>query len=460
MHHENTSQIFNDLVKFLTIFFKYKWMILAVFIAVSAIGIYLVMDRYPTLYEAKASIIVKLGQESMYRSETQANRTERVMGQQEALNNEISILTNHGLIKNVVASVGVKNLYPDFLKDGATESDRILNVAVMKFTQNLSALPIKESNIIEVSFKNERPAIAAKALNTLVEKFKDKHADVYSDPKSSFLEEQTGNFSEKLKQIEDKLQSFKQTHQVYSLDEQRSALLNQRVVLDTTFRTTQTQIQEVEQKIAFTKSPGWNSEAILASKTQLRTLQQKERELLERYTPNSRMVQSIRKEMQAVEESIVGPLEDARKIELSKLEGELGALKVKADGLRRQIGQISGEVRAIDSREKEYLNLKRELGTHEGNYKVYLGKFEESRIVDDMNKRKLSNVSVIQNAIVPVGPAPDKKKQLIPLSIIFALVVGFGLAYLRELVPQRLTTPLAAEKHLSLPVMVTIALKK
>jgi len=459
MHHENTSQIFNDLVKFLTIFFKYKWMILAVFIAVSAIGIYVVMDRYPTLYEAKASILVKLGQESMYRPETQGG-TQRVMSPQEALNNEISILTNHDLIKNVLKSVGIKNLYPEMLEDGATESDRMLNVAVIKFGKKLSATPIKESNIIEVSFKNEQPAIAAQALNTLIEQFKDKHADVYSDPKSSFLEEQTGNFSDKLKQSEDKLQAFKQRHQVYSLDEQRSALLNQRIILDTTLRTTQTQIQEVEQKIAFTKSPGWNSEAILASKTQLRTLQQKERELLERYTPNSRMAQSIRKEMQAVEESIVGPLEDARKIELSKLEGELGALKVKADGLRRQVGQISGEVRAIDSREKEYLNLKRELGTQEGNYKVYLGKFEESRIVDDMSKRKLSNVSVIQNAIVPVGPAPDKKKQLVPLSIIFALVVGFGLAYLREMVPQRLTTPLAAEKHLGLPVMVTIALKK
>jgi len=263
-----------------------------------------------------------------------------------------------------------------------------------------------------------------------------------------------------LKHTENKLQAFKQQHQVYSLDEQRSALLQQRVVLDTTFRTTLTQIQEVEQKIAFVKSPGWNSEAILASRTQLRTLQQKERELLERYTPTSRMVQSLRKEIQAVEESIVGPLEDARKIELSKLEGELGALKVKAEGLRRQIGQIGGEVRSLDAREKEYLNLKRALGVEEANYKNYLAKFEESRIVDDMNIKKLSNVSIVQNAIVPISPAPDKKKQLIPLSIIIGLVAGFGLAYFRELVPQRLTTPLAAEKHLGLPVMVTIALKK
>ena len=135
MHHENTNQIFNDVVKFLTIFFKYKWMILTVFIIVSAICIYMVIDRYPTLYEAKASILVKLGQESMYRSETQPGRSERVVGASEALNNVINILTNHDLIKNVVAVVGVKNLYPEWLEGGAKETDRMLNRAVMAIGQ-------------------------------------------------------------------------------------------------------------------------------------------------------------------------------------------------------------------------------------------------------------------------------------------------------------------------------------
>jgi uncharacterized protein involved in exopolysaccharide biosynthesis len=459
MHHENTSQIFNDVLKFLTIFFKYKWMILTIFIAVSVIGIIVAIDRYPTLYEAKASILVKLGQESMYRPETQGG-TLRVMSPQEALNNEIEILTNHDLIKNIIKSVGIKNLYPEMLEDGAAESDRMLDVAVVRFGKRLAASPIKDSNIIEVSFQNENPTIAAKALNTLMEQFKDKHSDVYSDPKSPFLEEQTISYSEKLKQVEDKLQVFKQSHQVYSLDEQRSGLLQQRISLDTILRSTQTQIREVEQKIAFVKSSAWSTEAILPSKTQIRTLEQKERELLERYTPNSRMAQNIRKEILAVEESVSGPMEDARRIELSKLEGELGALKAKADGLHRQVGQISGEVRALDTREKEFLNLKRDLGVQEGNYKNYLAKFEESRIVDDMNKRKLTNVSVVQNAIVPIGPAQNKKRQFSILAIIFGLVAGFGVAYFLEFVPQRLTTPLAAEKHLGLPVMVSIALKK
>ena len=458
MHKEHTNNFFNDMLKLLTIFFKYKWMIVAIFLTISVVGV-LMVKSMPTLYEAKASILVKLGHESMYRPETQGG-AQRIMNAEEALNNEIKILTNQDLIKNVVASVGIQNLYPEMVKDGSPASNRMLEIAAMMFGQNLSAMAIKDSNIIEVSFKHEKPAIAAQALNTLVEQFKDKHIDVYSDPKSSFLEEQTGDFGEKLKQVEDKLQSFKQRHQVYSLDEQRSALLQQRISLDTGLRTTQTQIREVEQKIAFVNSSRWSTEAILETKTRLRTAQQKERELLERYTENSRIVQNIRREMQAVEESVMGPLEDARRIELSKLEGELGALKVKADGLRRQIGQISGAVQALDAREKEYLNLKRDLGTQESNYKTYLGKFEESRIVDDMNKKKLSNVSVIENATVPIRPAKNKKRQYALLSVILGLGAALGLAYLREYVPQRLTTPLAAEKYLGLPVMVSIALKK
>ena len=458
MHQENANNFFGDILKFLTIFFKYKWMIVPIFLIISIVGVVMI-KRMPTLYEAKASILVKLGHESWYRPETQGG-PQRAMSAEEALNNEIKILTNQDLIKNVVATIGVGNIYPQLVKVGSPPSNRTLEVAAMMFADYLSAIPIKTSNIIEVSFKHKDPVIAARTLNALIEQFKDKHIDVYSDPKSPFLEEQTSNFSEKMKQVEDNLQSFKQRNQVYSLDEQRSALLQQRIALDTLLKTTQTQMQEIEQKIAFVKSSRWSTEAILETRTRLRTAQQKERELMERYTENSRIVQNIRREIQALEESVAGPLEDARRIELSKLEGELGALKAKADGLHRQVGQISGEVRALDSREKEYTNLKRDLITQEGNYKTYLGKYEESRIVDDMNKRKLSNVSVIQNATVPIKPAENKKRQYAMFTVILALGAAFGLAYLREHVPQRLTTPLAAEKHLGLPVMVTIALKK
>ena len=39
MHQENTSNLFGDTLKFLTIFFKYKWMIVAIFFTISVVGV-------------------------------------------------------------------------------------------------------------------------------------------------------------------------------------------------------------------------------------------------------------------------------------------------------------------------------------------------------------------------------------------------------------------------------------
>jgi uncharacterized protein involved in exopolysaccharide biosynthesis len=212
--------------------------------------------------------------------------------------------------------------------------------------------------------------------------------------------------------------------------------------------------------MAIVRGHNWQPEGTPESRTRLAALQIKERELLEKYTENSRMVQSVRNEMNAVRESDKKLMEEARRIELSKLQGELAVLQAKADGLRRQVGQISGELQVLDSREKEFTNLRREMGAQETQYKTYLNKLEEARILDDLNKKKMTNVSVLQTASVPISPVKSKKQQYMLASIILALGAALGLAFVREKIPQHMTTPLAAEKHLGLPVIAAIALKK
>ena len=208
------------------------------------------------------------------------------------------------------------------------------------------------------------------------------------------------------------------------------------------------------------KGPQWRTEISPEGKTQLAVLEQKEQELLEKYTENSRTVQSVRKEIQVRKDAIRRSTEDSRQVELSKLEGELGPLQVKADGLRRQLGHVAGEVQSLDGREKDFVNLKRELATREANYKTYVDKSEEARISDDLNKRKMTNVSVLQAAAVPTEPAKRDRAKFMLMALVLGLVGGIGLAFVLETVPQRCTTPLSAEKHLGLPVIVTIALKK
>ena len=283
MERENPRTYISGVRTFLAIFFKYKRMILTVFLVVAIIGITVAL-QIPAMYESKANLLVKFGREFMYRPELgdkAASMT--VMGREEAMNNEIKILTNQDLMKKVVGALGVENLYPKLSAAKFPQGVTAIDVAVRDFEKNFSATIAKGSSVIEVSFKHENPVMAAKAVNTLIEFFTDKHVEVYSDPKSSFLEEQADEYGGKLREAEGSLQAFKQKHQVFSLDEQRTALLQQRATLDTTLKTTETQIRELQTRIAFVKGPQWRTEISPEGKTQLAILEQKEQEMLEKY---------------------------------------------------------------------------------------------------------------------------------------------------------------------------------
>jgi polysaccharide biosynthesis protein PslE len=460
MKQEHHTTYMSGIRDFLTIFFKYKRMIMIVFLLILVIGTVIILN-IPRTYEAKTSLLVKFGREFMYRPELGEKAGSMiVMGRAEAMNNEIKILKNQDLIKKVVGTVGIGNLYPNLtgakMPQGVTAED----IAVGYFEKNLNAVIVAGSSVIEVSFKHENPAVAAQSMNTLIEFFKDKHVEVYSDPKSPFLEEQTREYRAKLRETEGSLQAFKQKHQVFSLDEQRTALLKQRIELDTALKTTETQVRELQERIAYVKSPRWSVDVGPDGKSQLAALEQREQALLEKYNEGSRLVQGVRIEIQARKDSNQRSMEDSRQLELSRLQGELGATQAKVDGLRRQMGQVVGEVQALDGREKDFSGLKRELVTHEANYKTYLDKSEEARISEDLDKRKMTNVSVLQAAMAPVEPVKSDRGKYFLFTLILGLGGGIGLAFARERVPQRCTTALSAEKHLGLPVIVAITLRQ
>ena len=154
----------------------------------------------------------------------------------------------------VITTIGVEKLYPDLIgktyRNGVTPKD----VAIIQFGKKLSVEGVKKSNVINVSFQHKDPRLAAQVVNLLLDSFKEKHLQVYSDPKSSFLEEQLGEYRQKLKTSEDTLQTFKQTQGVYSLDEQRKLMLKQRMKLDTAYKETQNNIQELQEKLRSLKA--------------------------------------------------------------------------------------------------------------------------------------------------------------------------------------------------------------
>ena len=146
------------------------------------------------------------------------------------------------------------------------------------------------------------------------------------------------------------------------------------------------------------------------------------------------MVVNMRKEITLVKEYLQRQEEKLRKVQttgknvvyqelekdLIKTKAELAAQESKVSALSFQLGQIDREIQLLDLREKDFQRLVRERELNEKNYKTYLEKVEEARILDDMDRRKMANVSVIQKASIPLGPIKPRKN----LYIAFSLTLG------------------------------------
>jgi uncharacterized protein involved in exopolysaccharide biosynthesis len=459
---ENTTQSFGvqNLRDILTILFKHKYKIIVTSILI-LVGTTLFALTTPKLYEAKSIMLIKYGREYLPRPEDTGTASMPSVTPQTVINGEISILTSLDLFSRLVNKMGAVNIYPELsnISAGGLSAE---NAAIRTLQKDIKVRNIPNSSLIEVSFTHGNPEMVAGVINLLVDLYKEKHLEIFSGEGTEFLETQLGKSQKKLKESESDLASFKEKNRVFSFEEQKTALIGQRSTLDTTLKTAQSQISELEQRIAFIKSPQWIIDATPEMRSLLATLQQREQELLGKYNEGSRTLQNQRQEIQAIKDSIRRNSEEQRQIELAKTEGDLSVVKARADSLRRQLGQVEGEIRMLDGRGRDLQDLKREAALQDQSYQTYARKLQESLISDDMDRRKIVAISVIEKAPVFRIPKEQKlgKKQMVAVGFLGGIAAGIALAFLLEFMSPGMTTPMSAERRLGIPVMVAITKKE
>jgi uncharacterized protein involved in exopolysaccharide biosynthesis len=475
-----------SLLDALTILFKHKQKIIIIFMAIISIVTGATFLQKP-VYEAKSSLLVKMLKEDTSRPGMGMDNSNLslTLSQDELINTEIHILTGQELAAKVISTLQFKNIYPDLAREPAKKAN-LMDQAVQTFEKNLKVLGVRKSNVITVSFQHNDPVIAARAVNLLVDAFKDKHLSLHSDPQSFFIGNQLASFEDKLKASEKNLQEYQQRNKVFSLEEQRSLLLKQRTDFDSAYKMAYDNVSEIKKKIISLKSQmkyiaNNNSrythtdrdKIIVDAQSRLLELKLKEQELRRKYTDNNRLVVDAKKEVETVnqflkdqEEGIIGkvktgnPVYQNMEMDLFRAEADLNSQAAKADALKSQLRQLDKEIASLDMSESKIQNLKRELALNEKNYKTYSDRHEEARISDAMNRLKLSNISVIQTAFVPVKPIKPKKKINIMLGVLLGIISGITCAYLLENIGQTFSNPESVEKYLGLPVLLTVSNKE
>jgi uncharacterized protein involved in exopolysaccharide biosynthesis len=215
----------------------------------------------PPVYTAQTTIMIKHGREFYYRAPAGEVANASLFSLKEMVNSEVEILRSRSLAEQVISQLGLDYVYPDMLAEEA-ESANLLAAAAARFQDSVVVMDVLESSIIRVTLDHVDPRVAADALNLLVDKFKDKHVEIFSDAKGAFISDQLAGYEGRLSESENAMRAFRQANGVYNIAEQESLLLHRRMQLDTELNDTEFRISEVEQQLVFLNGKASSEEPI------------------------------------------------------------------------------------------------------------------------------------------------------------------------------------------------------
>lgn len=472
---ESGSQGFN-LRDILVVVCKHKYRILAVLL-LSIICAYIVYRVLPVCYEARSVLMLRYGREYTTPSVGNDQAPLRI-GLAEIMNSEVSILSSKDLKETVIREIGVDKFVSKSNFKAAGLVDPV-QVAMILMEKSLTVQAEKNANLISVTYRSEDPKLAADVVNALISNYQDKRLQILNDSKPTlFLENKVSTSYKRLRDSEQKLESFKQTNRIYAFEDQRGMLLKNRESLDADTSGCQTRMKELREKLAVLEkeankvskavSDPSNPDTKDGAQGQLLTLKRKEQELLSKYKEGNPLIISTRQEMKAVEDFMAKRKKDPTfstnnvSLELQKeiidTKAELASLEIRFTQQKQQLESLNKEIQELDLQENQVHDLRRELSSNEQMYQTYSKRLEDARISDDMDLQKMTSISLVERASAPIRPVSPSRPLgfFLLVSAIAGLGGGIVIAFLLESLGQGLLSPQKAEKRLDLPVLLVL----
>ncbi len=476
----------------LHVVFKRKWMVLIVFLvcSVGSVSLLLLIFSEP-LYLANAQLLISPAREQMSESRSVGDGPPWLgFNAVEQAAWTIEMLKGRFLAERVVQAIGPEVLYPSPPKNNWDVPGVVLNLwpakplpdneilheqAIERFLKNVDAKSVGRSSIVQLSFRHEDPELAARVVSLLSEMYLERHLGVQRNAETdAFFQEQFVVLKNKLAESHEKIRAFKQLHGLTgSVEEEKTLAIQQRVGLakglnDT--RSEQPQVQsrvaELRRQLASTaRTPG----KIEQLRENLTTLEIQESSFALRMTAQHPTLLNVRKEIRALQEKMKAlepenlygtstreGLHASLEAELLRNEAEAKALRARESAQAIKLAEYQMRLDALERVQPEFIRLQNELEVDEQNYRLYLTKFEESRIARAMDAQKITSVRVIEQARPPNSPIDSKRNSKMVLAIVGSAAAAIALAFVMHLVDRRLDTTDDVERVLDLPVLAAI----
>ena len=481
----------------LAVAFRRLRLIIVSFLAVF-LAVLLCAYLKPNLYEAQMKILVKRERmDPLVTSDEKSQpQTDRGITEQE-FNSDLELLRSRDLLEKVVVSTRLydqkTNWWGALKKSGHSGShelsvDRDLRVAqtVLSLERGLRIEPLKNSNLIKVTYESPDPELAARVLNRLADLYLEKHLELHRPSGAfDFFQQEAERYRKGLALVEGRLADLGQNQGVIYLQIEKEITLRQFKEFEASLYQTQSDIAMAKERIrvleeqAQSTPPRMTTQVRSSSKleeqlqTTLNALELKRIELLGVFQPNYPPLQEVEKQITETRAAITAsknspiveettdrnPTHEWLRSELAKAKSDLAALRARAAAMGQTLVVYREKARQLDSVELVRQDLNREIKLTEENYMVYYRKQEEARISDALDRQRIVNVAVAETATVPLVPSGPPRLLMMIIGFILAILVSAGLAFAWDFWDPTFFSPSEVEVFLNIPVAAAMPLR-
>ncbi|MCX6556936.1 MAG: polysaccharide biosynthesis tyrosine autokinase [Candidatus Aminicenantes bacterium] len=395
----------------------------------------------------------------------------------EYLNTQQRVLTSRSLAKKVIVELerlpGAEVMKPT-AKTGTLQKiltgeqkdidpEQQMAGAISGFLGGLGVSNIKDTRLVEVTYVSADAKMAARAINTLFDKFIEFNLEMKAESTkqaSEFLTAQIEEMRRSLAQKEQELQEYGKRKELYYLRGEDSTVVQK--LSDINGAYTAAQIERVNREATYRELKGTaiDNYSDVRSSALITGLKQEYSAKESEYKRKSQIFQDSYPEMQRLKSQLEGlqkrineeTVDVARKA-LSQAETEYQAALKKENYLAEMLNQQKGSVVSSNANAIYYNSLKIEVQNMTNLLDFLTRKQKESMLSSRLEGLNTSNIKIVDRAEIPVSPFSPNKQRTLLLALMLGIGGGIFLIFALNYLDNTVKSPEEVEKLLHLPAL-------
>jgi capsular exopolysaccharide synthesis family protein len=407
----------------------------------------------PPIYEAEAELLIE------------SDNTSRLTGLEDSLGKIEGLTIDSNPVTTQARILQSRPVVKQLVKDLNLRDDEGKLLKYEDIVENLTIEPIVGTDVLQVSYKNKNPEIAALAVNKLIELYI--NADALNNSSSSaaagkFINKQLPQVEANLRQAEANLREFKNENRTASLGEETTANI-------TSISSVANRLDEVGAKaenvnarydrLSAQLNMTWQEASAVSALSQSLGVQKvleqlqgvkielaQKRNYLSNQAPQVIALQEEEADLtQLLNQQIANTLGSSSENVLSKVNilslgelkqaqiAEFADLGLQKEGLEKEIAALTNTKNTYQQKsddlprlQEQQRELERKVEVAQSTFQTLLKKSQDTGIIE---QQKIGNVRRVSDAEVPEKPVAPRKKIIIAgagiIGIFFALAVAF-----------------------------------